>query len=320
MDIASSASSSSSSSSSASDSGSEDELTPSPLRGGDESVELEASKFKPDSGGDDKSYGSADSGEESEGGDGQEDETLGDQLAARRHDGVRGPNRSGAEEARRRALAVASGRLAALREEKKIKDGTVTSEGGTTKKRRRKRGAEPFFEEERSESLSDGSDCEGLEAATSAKLDEDPISSKNTSKARKKSKHRPTEASSKRSDYYARGAPNLNSSGLGVAVGANRYKPRDPRMQSLSGHFDATLFDHKYEFLEKVQEDEIKQLKKRLVARKKSGRSGLKARRKLGLTQPGAGSLEVRGCTTEHLCDSPILESIHGQFATTISL
>jgi len=67
----------------------------------------------------------------------------------------------------------------------------------------------------------------------------------------KKSKHAPTEMSSKRRDFYSRKA-DLNSSGIGVSIGANKYKPRDPRMVSLSGHLDTDLFDKRYAFLDGV--------------------------------------------------------------------
>ena len=68
---------------------------------------------------------------------------------------------------------------------------------------------------------------------------------------RKKSKHAPTEMSSKRRDFYSR-KTDLNSSGIGVSIGANKYKPRDPRMVSLSGHLDADLFEKRYGFLDEV--------------------------------------------------------------------
>lgn len=104
-------------------------------------------------------------------------------------------------------------------------------------------------------------------------------------KKRKKSKHAPTEMSSKRRDYFARGRPDLNSSGIGVSVGANKYKPRDPRMVSLSGHLDADVFEKRYGFLDEVQDKEIEKLKGRVSAWKATGKKGQRARKKLGLTQ-----------------------------------
>jgi hypothetical protein len=60
---------------------------------------------------------------------------------------------------------------------------------------------------------------------------------------RKKSKHAPTEMSSSRRDYFASGRPDLNSSGIGVTIGANRYRARDPRTVSLSGRLDTGTFN-----------------------------------------------------------------------------
>ena len=106
---------------------------------------------------------------------------------------------------------------------------------------------------------------------------------------KKKSKHAPTIASSSRKAYFQRGAPDLNSSGLGVAVGANKYKPRDPRMQSLSGFLDQNVFEKRYEFLEQVQSDEIDKMKERVKAWKVTGQKGNKLRRKLNMTDAAAG-------------------------------
>ena len=110
-------------------------------------------------------------------------------------------------------------------------------------------------------------------------------------KKSKKSKHKPTEMSSKRRDYFARGRPDLNSAGLGVSVGANKYKARDPRMVSLSGHLDADVFEKRFGFLDDIQDNEIENLKKRVHAWKQTGKRGQKARRKLGI-KVGEGSLE----------------------------
>jgi ribosomal RNA-processing protein 36 len=133
---------------------------------------------------------------------------------------------------------------------------------------------------------SDSSSVPGSSADDSSV--EDAISNKNNIgelKKRNKSKHAPTEMSSKRRDYFARGRPNLNSSGVGVSIGANKYKPRDPRMVSLSGHLDAHVFEKRYGFLDEVQDAEIEKLKHRVSAWKTTGKKGQKARKKLGLTQ-----------------------------------
>ncbi len=127
-------------------------------------------------------------------------------------------------------------------------------------------------------SSSDDDDSSVEEARSSNKKIDDQ-------KKRKKSKHAPTEMSSKRRDYFARGRPDLNSSGIGVSVGANKYKPRDPRMVSLSGHLDADVFEKRYGFLDEVQDAEIEKLKGRVSAWKATGKKGQRARKKLGLTQ-----------------------------------
>ena len=101
---------------------------------------------------------------------------------------------------------------------------------------------------------------------------------------RKRSKNAPTSASSKRDAFFHRGAPDLNSSGIGVEIGANKYKPRDPRHQTLSGHFDQTVFEKRYEFLEEIQEKEIERLQQRCKAWKTTGRKGQRLRKKLGLS------------------------------------
>ena len=99
----------------------------------------------------------------------------------------------------------------------------------------------------------------------------------------KKSKHAPTEASSTRSAFYNRGAPLLNASGIGVEIGAHKYKPRDPRMSSMSGHLDEQHFAHNYEFIQEMRAAEIEKLKQRISARKASGKKGQKARKRIGL-------------------------------------
>ena len=161
------------------------------------------------------------------------------------------------------ALSLASERLAAFRKEKRRKRAKMSSD-------------------------SDGSDDDN---AKHSKVTSD-TSSKNITKKKKKSKHAPTEASSSRSDYYRRGAPHLNSSGIGVEVGANRYKARDPRLEAMSGHYDDELFEKRYAFLEDMRAEEMVALTKRIKARKATGKAGQKMRRKLGLTGSDAGTLE----------------------------
>uniref|UniRef100_A0A7S4NJC9 rRNA biogenesis protein RRP36 n=1 Tax=Odontella aurita TaxID=265563 RepID=A0A7S4NJC9_9STRA len=195
--------------------------------------------------------------------DGDVDVSVGDRLRAKR-DGLddQKPVRIDRAGLKRKALSVASERLEALRKKKRCPWANGSNE--------------------RNDSPSDNEP-----KTTSSKQSVEHT----VSKKRKKSKHKPTEASSRRSDFFARGAPDLNSSGIGVSVGANRYRAHDPRFESLSGHYDQDMFEKKYSFLKDAQEDEIQRLKARVAAWKKTGRSGTKARRKLGLTD-GSASLE----------------------------
>jgi ribosomal RNA-processing protein 36 len=123
----------------------------------------------------------------------------------------------------------------------------------------------------------------------SSSSDESDDDSASKNKKSKKSKHKPTEVSSKRSDFFKRGARNLNESGIGVEIGAHRYKPMDPRMSSLSGHFNEEQFDNNYEFVNELRAKEIARLKKCVQAYKVTGRKGKELRRKLNIT---GGSLE----------------------------
>jgi ribosomal RNA-processing protein 36 len=179
-------------------------------------------------------------------------------------------------ERKSRALEVASERLATLqrrqpRKENSGNSGTLSS-GGKIGKR----------------SMADDDGDKGGEDVVPASA---PAG---TTKKKKKSKHRPTEVSSKRADFFRRGAPKLNESGLGVELGAHRYKPHDPRLSSLTGHFDEERFQKDYAFLEDLRNQEIGQIRKRVAAWKATGDRGRRLRRKLGITaiNENAGSLE----------------------------
>jgi len=111
-----------------------------------------------------------------------------------------------------------------------------------------------------------------------------------TTRKKKKNKHKPTEVSSKRADFFARGARRLNESGLGVDIGAHRYKPLDPRASNLSGHFDEDNFQHNYSFLEEMRNKEIGQVRKRIAAHKATGNKGNRLRRKNQITHNGIQS------------------------------
>jgi ribosomal RNA-processing protein 36 len=126
------------------------------------------------------------------------------------------------------------------------------------------------------------------------KMLSDSTKSDKTSKSEvsKRSKHAPTEMSSKRKDFFKRGAPILNSAGIGVELGAHRYKPRDPRMCTMSGHLQEDHFEHHYAFLDDLRKKEIEVLQRRIDARKLAGRKGQKLRKKLGLTGDDATAID----------------------------
>jgi ribosomal RNA-processing protein 36 len=108
----------------------------------------------------------------------------------------------------------------------------------------------------------------------------------------KKNKHKPTEVSSRRAEFFRRGAPKLNESGVGVEIGAHRYKPKDPRASNLTGHFNEEQFQQNYAFLEEMRNQEIGQIRKRIAAYKATGDKGRRLRRKLQINGNNPSSLE----------------------------
>lgn len=184
----------------------------------------------------------------------EQDMSLADRIYSKKNDGTRSLAKERADK-KTQALALAQKRLSEM------------------KRKRNENNSDS--DDSDSDSDSDGDDNDD-----------------NNDPKKKKSKHAPTIASSSRKAYFQRGAPDLNSSGLGVAVGANKYKPRDPRMQSLSGFLDQNVFEKRYEFLEQVQSDEIDKMKERVKAWKVTGGKGNKLRRKLGMTDAAAGLTE----------------------------
>jgi rRNA biogenesis protein RRP36 len=122
--------------------------------------------------------------------------------------------------------------------------------------------------------------------------EKDAASGNSTKK--KKSKHAPTEMSSKRSAFFEHQKTHsvvarMNESGIGVDLNAHRYKPADPRASSLSGHIDADTFDRRYQFVEEIRQKEIARLKQRLQAHQATGKRGQKMRKKLGMHAPEMG-------------------------------
>ena len=184
----------------------------------------------------------------------EEDIPLSERIHAKRNNGIVRPGRARKAERKIKAVAIAQKRISEMK---------------------RKR------EKKQKNSGSDDSDS-----------DSDNNLDVETSQSKKRSKHAPAVACSSRKAFFQRGAPSLNSSGIGVEIGANRYKSRDPRMESLSGHFDQNVFDKRYDFLEKIQDEEIDQLKQKCKAWKTKGRKGKKLRKKMEMTGVDEGAAD----------------------------
>jgi ribosomal RNA-processing protein 36 len=119
---------------------------------------------------------------------------------------------------------------------------------------------------------------------------------------KKKSKHAPTEASSKRRDFFLRQQFHKVGSvavGTSVDVHAHRYKPRDPRempadgMGSSSGR-PSTIPQHPedYAFLQEMRTKEIATLQRRLQARQLTGNRGQEQRKRYGIRHDDAEGLQ----------------------------
>jgi ribosomal RNA-processing protein 36 len=110
--------------------------------------------------------------------------------------------------------------------------------------------------------------------------------------AKKKSKHAPTEVSSKRSDFFQRQRmSNVNETGLGVTLAAG-YRPKDPRLSSLTGHLDVDKFERNYAFLNTMRDKETVRLRQRVQAHQTTGSRGRHLRRRLGMTGNRSTTLE----------------------------
>jgi ribosomal RNA-processing protein 36 len=128
------------------------------------------------------------------------------------------------------------------------------------------------------------------------------------SQGKKKSKHAPTEASSKRSDFYLRQRLEIQSGGCSaigtsVNVHTHRYKPRDPRMDPTTStdnqaNLDtkrggkqlwqtiknSTMSNHEdYAFIQDIRKTEIASIQKRIKARQMTGTKGQEHRKRYGV-------------------------------------
>jgi len=101
----------------------------------------------------------------------------------------------------------------------------------------------------------------------------------------KRSKHRPTEVSSRRGDFFRREGGLLRVGNSGVSLEAKAiYKPRDPRQVTLTGRLDQDVFERRYGFLEEMVDEEIATLRERILARETTGSKGNRRRRKTGVS------------------------------------
>jgi ribosomal RNA-processing protein 36 len=75
---------------------------------------------------------------------------------------------------------------------------------------------------------------------------------------------------------------NVNETGLGVTLAAG-YRPKDPRLSSLTGHLDVDKFERNYAFLNEMRDREIVRLRQRVQAHQATGSKGRHLRRRLGM-------------------------------------
>jgi ribosomal RNA-processing protein 36 len=110
-----------------------------------------------------------------------------------------------------------------------------------------------------------------------------------------KSKHAPTEVSSKKRDFYNRQNTSSSLGSRGVNFEAtsivHHYKPRDPRSiiteTSTITAGKRQRYDKEYEFLDDIIKTEIQTLKERIAARKVTGKKGKRVRRRLNICNDG---------------------------------
>jgi ribosomal RNA-processing protein 36 len=114
---------------------------------------------------------------------------------------------------------------------------------------------------------------------------------KKRSTKNRKSKHAPTEVSSKKRDFYSRqqnttslGSRGINFEAAGIV---HYYKPHDPRSM-IDGSSGSKRIDEEYEFLDDIMKTEMDTLKQRIAAWKATGRLGKKAMRKLNICNTGS--------------------------------
>jgi ribosomal RNA-processing protein 36 len=114
---------------------------------------------------------------------------------------------------------------------------------------------------------------------------------------KKKSKHAPTEVSSKRSDFYRNQKHNkydMNENGIGVSINSKQFKSIDPRAVSLTGHFNEDNYEKQYNFINDVRKKEIDTIKQQISAVRTSGRKGQRHRKQLNVSVTSLDELQTK--------------------------
>ena len=274
------------------------------LRGGRRSLGKPQGWQQPD---DDSDSGDSNSGGDSDRDDDDDDDSL-DSAAADHEGDLESSNDSVTDDVKesdiseedddehseedstneRNQSSLTLGELLSSKEQKLSKDNSVFLHAKERKAKARLLISERLANFKKSERQKDNNHHDN-ETSDHDKDDDRPSSKSNYNSKLKqrKSKHAPTEVSSKRKDFYQRRRrrQTLNESGIGVEIGAHRYKPRDPRLSSLSsapGNEDQT--EQNYAFLHDIRTQETELLQKRIKARQMTGKRGTRQRHKLGLT------------------------------------
>ena len=112
-------------------------------------------------------------------------------------------------------------------------------------------------------------------------------------KTSKKSKHAPTEASSKRKDFFGKKHRSLQESGIGIEIKRPKESQAvDPRHSNLHGHLNMDHFEHNYRFLKDIREKEIQAIRQRITAHTTTGKKGQHLRRRIFGRQKEQTTLE----------------------------
>lgn len=116
------------------------------------------------------------------------------------------------------------------------------------------------------------------------------------SKKKAKSKHAPTEVSSKWFDFYRNQKKGLVLNGVGIDPVANRFKPRDPRIDNplLPEQVNHEELEKNYDFIQEIRDKEIATLKKQLIAVKTTGKKGQRYRRNMQIDQNSRSEIQTK--------------------------